>query len=102
MIPRGETVNVTFWSFFPLALAWKEEERERGSVKATERRGLVSEKEISVAEFISCLHLSCFFYDLKSAIHIFTYGECSSKAIYLYHWRYGRASNHEVQSCWLN
>ena len=26
MIPRGETVNVTFWSFLPLALACKKDQ----------------------------------------------------------------------------
>lgn len=38
MIPRGETVNVTFWSFFPLALAWKEGEKENEWVEATKRK----------------------------------------------------------------
>jgi len=45
MIPRGETVTVTFWSFFPLALAWKGGVGERE--EATKRReGYVSETEI--------------------------------------------------------
>ena len=42
MIPRGETFNVTFWSFFPLALAWKEGNKEKEKM---EKRGCVSEKE---------------------------------------------------------
>lgn len=37
MIPRGETVNETFWSFFPLALAWRKEHVERG--KGGKRKG---------------------------------------------------------------
>lgn len=32
MIPRGDTVKVTFWSFFPLALAWMEGEKKKGKV----------------------------------------------------------------------
>lgn len=32
MIPRGETFSVTFWSFFPLALAWNGEQRKKGCV----------------------------------------------------------------------
>lgn len=33
MIPLGDTVNVTFCSFFPLALAWMMEEEEKSSKK---------------------------------------------------------------------
>lgn len=43
MIPRGETVNETFWSFFPLALAWRKEHIESGQGgKRKPKRGRVS------------------------------------------------------------
>lgn len=36
MIPRGDTFNVTFWSFFPLALAWTEDKKKGESVTGEE------------------------------------------------------------------
>lgn len=33
MIPRGDTFKVTFWSFFPLALAWMEGRGKKGKVE---------------------------------------------------------------------
>lgn len=36
MIPRGDTFNVTFWSFFPLALAWDGGEKVKKRKKKKE------------------------------------------------------------------
>lgn len=52
MIPLGETVNVTFWSFFPLALAWKEAKKEKERAEATKRKDGVRVRQRDKTETI--------------------------------------------------